>query len=200
VKHGAQWKTMVAAAALATVLSGCGPAQPPVETTAAPDLAAAATASLLSLTGSAPLAASDPADGPALTMTRTVHEGAEGQDPHVIVRLEAAVDRYVELHEANHTPYDVAAQTPGGALATAVGSGAATPVLYQVADAAGAPLVCGATAPASMALYEDDAGGLVLVGLTLAAFEGTESESGITIAPLPETAVCGRAVYTAAER
>lgn len=195
--NGAFWKTMAVAAAAAAVLSACGPAQPPVETTAAPELASGPT-SLLARTGMTSLAATDPADGPALTLTRTVQEGADGQDPHVIVRLEAAPDRYVELHEANHTPFDVTAQTAGGALATAIGSGTATPLFYRIEDAAGAPLVCGTTAPAAMALYEDDAGALVLVGLTVATFEGTESDTGITIAPLPAEAVCGRAVYTAA--
>lgn len=185
----------IGAVMAAGLLAACGPPQPAADAEMAADESSAASEGLLFMEGTAALVAQEPAEAPALTLTRTVHEGAEGQDAHVMVRLEAGPERFVELHEANHTPFDVTAQAAGGVLAAAIGAGAATPVFYQIADTAGAPLICGTTAPASMALYEDGAGDLVVVGLTIASFAGTESESGITIAPMPADAVCGRAVY-----
>jgi hypothetical protein len=184
--------------------AACAPPQPGPETTA-PSVAEAAEAAaggMLASTGTFAMTAIEPAGGPALTVTRTVHSDrmAEGQDPHVILRLEASAMQFVELHEANHTPFDLAAQSAGGVLAVTIGAPASVaPVFYRVEQAEGAPLMCGPDGPVSAAAYQVADGALVIVGLTIATFDGEEGEAGITLTPLPADAVCGRLIYYRAE-
>ncbi|MFZ4120374.1 MAG: hypothetical protein ACOYKM_01820 [Caulobacterales bacterium] len=191
----------ILAAALCAVAIGCAPPQPVPETTAAPDLGATAetpASGLLASVGSTALAAVEPAGGPALTLTLgAVTSGeAEGQDAVVTVRLEASATQFVVLQERNHTPYDTMAQSAGGVLATAIGAPAdVVQVLYQVTQSVGAPLVCGPNGPANVVLYEDEVGALVITGLNDFSLEDAGGEGEITLAPLPATVVCGRAVY-----
>ncbi|MBU6405947.1 MAG: hypothetical protein KGS44_02250 [Alphaproteobacteria bacterium] len=177
-------------------LAACGASQAAPETTMAPGLSESpASGSLLHFVRNAPLAAREPLDAAALTLTRSAHEGLEGPDPQFSVQLEAGPSWLVALSAPNHSPYDVAAQALGGALSIGIGSGTAALVLFRVAEKTGAPQAYGPTGPASMAVHEGVARALVLVGLAIAAFEETETDTGIIIAPPTSDAVCGGLVH-----
>jgi hypothetical protein len=185
-----------------TAMAACTPPEASRETTAAQSAPNAAEPLLMSATPTA-LTAVEPVNAPPVTFSRVVHGDAatEGQDPHIIIRLEASPTRFVELHEANHSPFDVTAQAIGGVVATAIAAPEGTaPLFYRVEQSEGEPLLCAPDGPVSIAAFEDAAGMLVLTGLNVVTFEGDEGENGITLAPLSADAVCGRLTYQRASR
>jgi len=154
-----------------------------------------AAGNLLRFVRNAPLAGRAPLDAPAFTLTSSAQERLEGQDPPFSAQLEEGPSWLVALSAPNHSSYDVAAQALGGALSIGIGSGTAALVLFRVAEKTGAPRARGPTGPASMAAHEGAARALVLVGLAIAAFEGTETDTGIILAPTTSDAVYGGLVH-----
>jgi hypothetical protein len=191
----------ILATVVCAVAMGCAPPQPASETSAAADVEAAAESlggGLLTSVGSRALTVVEPTGSPALTLTVQADESgeAEGQDAVVTVRLEASATQFVVLQQRNHTPFDTMAQAAGGVLAKAFDvEENVAPVWYQITESVGAPLVCGPNGPASIVLYEDEVGALVINGLSDFSLEDAGAEGEIALAPLPATVVCGRAIY-----
>ena len=193
-------RTILTTAALVLFMA-CEPQTPSAGPVAETSPAPASLDSLLTGTGSIALIATTPAEAPPLTFTRRVDEAAaaEGMDPVATVRLEAGPEQYLELTEANHTPFDLTAQAADGPLASAIGAPAGTsPLFLRIGASAGTPLICAPDGPSSLALHETAGGELVMTGLTITAFEGEETASGVMLAPLPVGAICGRTVYSRA--
>lgn len=196
-------KSLIAATAM-LAFAGCSQPSPPPETALAPTQEAAAAAGPLlhSLLGAITLVDGDVAAAAGapveLTLARAAEDGEqEGMDALVSVQLTAADQRSLTLTEANHAPYDLLAQAAGGPLADAIDAPRdAVVVLYRPSASSGAPLMCGPGGPQSVAMAEDGAGGLIVAGLSVAAFAAEAAIDGTEVAaPLPANAVCGRAVY-----
>ena len=180
--------------------TGCTPEAEAPAVAPQTDVEASIPASLLTATGAIALSATPAGSSPALTFIRTVIDGGDGMDPKVTLRLEADAVRFLEAEEANHTPFDVAAQAPGGVLASLVGAPQqGSPIFHRVTGQAGEPLICGPGGPQSLTLHEEPDGSLVITGLVLSSFEGEEGPEGVVLSPLPASAVCGRAVYRRSE-
>ena len=128
-------KRSILTTAALVLLMACEPQTPSAGPVAETSPAPASLDSLLTGTGSVALIATTPAEAPPLTFTRSVDEAAaaEGMDPVATVRLEAGPEQYLELSEANHTPFDLTAQAADGALASTLElpSGARAAVITQ---------------------------------------------------------------------
>jgi hypothetical protein len=135
------------------------------------------------------------AGGPLTLRVATQGRAGEGQDPLVSLTLTRADGRVMRFTEANHTPYDVMAQAPGGPLAQVMGFFAdEQPVLYR-ADAqrgSGAPFLCGPEGPQMLGLHRAADGAVTLVGLK-SGFEFEPRADGTYEAlPYSPDQVCAR--------
>ena len=140
------------AIALALAVAAC--ASPPAATT---------TTSLVSADASTSLIA-----GERLTAAYATHAAAQGQDPLVVLTLRHGDGRSLAFEQANHTPNDTMAQSPGGPLAQIMGLfGEEAPVLYRArrGETHGAPFLCGPDGPANVGVYEASDGAVQVVGL-----------------------------------
>lgn len=165
-------------------LSAC--AIPPIlgprgETTTSAFLAADASTSLLV--------------GDQLAVERTVHAAApdSGQDDLVLLTLRHADGRTMTFEESNHTPYDIMAQAPGGALAQIMGLfGEERPTLYSVRETDGEPFMCSPGGPSRLGLYEADDGTVLLVGMLQSIQFETRADGVESALPYSPDQVCAR--------
>lgn len=133
--------------------------------------------------------------GGPLTMRTETHAASGGEDPLIDMTLTTADGRAMRFTEANHTPYDVSAQAPGGPLSQVMGFfGAEQPTLYSV-DAShnsGAPFICAPDGPAMLGYFRATDGQVSIVGLR-SAFEFEPRDDGSYEAlPYSPDHVCAR--------
>lgn len=132
------------------------------------------------------------AGGPLTMRVATQGRAGDGQDALVRMTLTTADSRAMHFTEANHTPYDVMAQAPGGPLAQVMGFfGQEQPTLYR-ADSGGAPFICGPGGPQMLGLHRAESGEIKIVGLQT-GFE-FEPRDGGAYDPIPYSPdqVCAR--------
>lgn len=134
--------------------------------------------------------------GGALTMSvSTPAAQPANDDPLIQMTLTAADGRALAFNEANHAPYDVMAQSPGGPLAQVMGLfGDEAPKLYA-ADAPrnhGAAFLCAPDGPAYVGVYAAPDGTQMIIALK-SGFEFEENAGGPP-SPLPYSPdhVCAR--------
>lgn len=133
--------------------------------------------------------------GERVTQELSATRAPEGQDPVVQLALRHADGRKLSFQQANHTPNDLMAQRPGGALAQIMGLfGEEAPVLYHaVAEQnSGAPFICGPEGPAAIGLYETADGTTQLVGLKQAIQFETRPDGQMEALPYSPDQVCAR--------
>lgn len=165
-------------------LSAC--AIPPIlgprgETTTSTFLAADASTSLLV--------------GDQLAVERTVRAAAPdtGQDDLVLLTLRHADGRTMTFEESNHTPDDVMAQAPGGALAQIMGLfGEERPTLFLVREADGEPFICNPGGPLRLGLYEAADGAVLIVGMLQSIQFETRVDGAASPLPYSPDQVCAR--------
>src|SRR5262249_46740861 len=107
--------------------------------------------------------------------------------------------RAMGFTEANHTPYDTMAQTPGGPLAQAMGLfGDEAPKLYaaDVTRNAGAPFLCAPAGPAYVGIYTAPDGSVSVVGLKSAFECEALAQGGYSPLPYSPDHVCARMHFT----
>jgi hypothetical protein len=117
----------------------------------------------------------------------------------VLVTLVHEDGREMHFEEANHTPYDIMAQAPGGPLAQIMGLfGEERPTLLSARsnENVGAPFICAPDGPALAGVYEDAFGTVRIVGLK-ERFQFEESPGGAAPEALPYSPdhVCARLLY-----
>lgn len=159
-------------------------------------LAAACAAPSPRITATA-LAAADAATsllvGQAITLERAEAAAPDGMDPLVRIALRHADGRVLRFEEANHTPHDVMAQSPGGPLAQVMGLfGEEQPVLYRATGVEGGAFLCGPDGPVTIGVHETPDGVMQIVAMRQAfAFE--TRPDGVTQAlPFSPDQVCAR--------
>jgi|CXWL01.1.fsa_nt_gi hypothetical protein len=108
--------------------------------------------------------------GARVTIVRAAAVGGapRGQDPLIVLTLSRADGRIMRFEEANHAPFDLQAQTPGGPLSQAMGLfGDERPTLYhaRAENGFGAPFLCGPNGPLSIGVYEAPDAIVHVVGL-----------------------------------
>jgi hypothetical protein len=138
--------------------------------------------------------------GPVVMELATpVDEPPEGQDPLVSMTLTRSDGRGLSFTLANHTPYDVMAQAPGGSLANVMGLfGEEAPLLYarDAGESSEAPFICGPEGPAYLGVYRGEDGAVSIVGLR-AGFEFSPlDDGGYTPLPYSPDLVCARMRFT----
>lgn len=132
--------------------------------------------------------------GPLTMRVVTTRPVAEGMDPVVQMTLANQSGAELRLQQSNHTPNDLMAQAPGGALAQAMGLfGEESPTLYQATPPhEGAPFLCGPEGPAYLGVLEAPDGAVSIVGLKR-GFEFETRPDGVTEAlPFSPDGVCAR--------
>lgn len=133
------------------------------------------------------------AGGPLTMRVARQGQAGDGQDALVAMTLTTADGRVMGFTEANHTPYDVMAQAPGGPLAQVMGFFAdEQPTLYS-ADAAGAaPFICQPDGPLMLGVHRAATGEVRIVGLR-SGFEFEPRDGGAYDAvPYSPDHVCAR--------
>jgi len=119
----------------------------------------------------------------------------EGMDPVVNLTLRHADGRRLSFQQANHTPHDLIAQQPGGALAQIMGlSGEAPTTLYNAASGEGAEgaFFCGPQGPALIGAYTAPDGTLHIVGLRQPIQFETRADGVTEAIPYSPDQVCAR--------
>lgn len=169
-------------------------------------LTLAACASPMSATTTTTLAAADAATalavGQQIAMSVTAPAAAptDGSDALILMHLTHPDGRVLAFAEANHTPYDVMAQAPGGALAQVMGLfGEESPTLYQArsGEHEGAPFICGAEGPNYLGLYRAADGSVQIVGLNQGFEFETLSDGSQSALPYSPDQVCARLSFNA---
>ena len=138
--------------------------------------------------------------GPVTLTTTTPTAAAQnGEDPAIVITLARADGRTMSFEQANHAPYDLAVQTPGGPLAQTMGlmQGQEQPVYYHArAGADGAAFICGAAGPQNLGIYTAPDGAVTVYGLS----SGFQVESGangaMDVAPFSPDHICARLHFT----
>lgn len=123
----------------------------------------------------------------------TEQRGGGGQsDPLILLTLRFADGRAFVFAEANHAPYDVMAQAPGGPLAQAMRlfDENARPTLYHPRDVGGIPL-CHPNGPALLGVYTAPDGSVSIAGLR-EGFGFEERDGGTHALPVSPEIVCSR--------
>lgn len=159
--------------------------------------------------GPAETATLNPADaatslmvGGPVTMRTSTAGAQNGEDPRVTVTLARADGRSMTFEQANHAPYDVAVQSPGGALAQAMGlmQGQEQPVYYHAREnsnsGGGAAFFCGATGPQNLGIYTAPDGAVTIYGLSSGFQVESGANGGFDIAPFSPDHVCARLHFT----
>lgn len=137
--------------------------------------------------------------GERVTMSVSGPSGArDGQDPLILLRLRHADGRVMVFEAANHAPFDVMAQTPGGPLASVMGLADAAPALYHARreDSSGAPFICPGEGPLSVGVFEAPDGSVSLVGLRGGFDFETRSDGSYEPLPYSPNLVCARMRFT----
>jgi hypothetical protein len=168
-------------------------------------LALAACASPAAISSSASLASADAATalivGPSLTQTISTTPAAAGMDPLMTLTLRHSDGRMMAFQQGNHTPHDLMAQQPGGALAQIMGLfGEEAPVLYHATPAAnrGAPFLCAPEGPAALGVHQNAGGEVLIVGLKQAIEFETRPDGQAEAIPFSPDQVCARLRFTGA--
>ncbi len=161
------------------ILSACAAPGAPVTTSA---LVAADAATSLAV-------------GERLSWETSSTQSGEGMDALVRATLRHADGRALAFQEANHTPNDLTAQRPGGALAQIMGlPGEEAPTLYYAETAApsGAPFFCAPNGPAAIGRYEAADGTVLIVGMRQAIQFETRPDGQLESLPYSPDQVCAR--------
>lgn len=122
---------------------------------------------------------------------------AEGMDALIEMRLVRADGQSLAFTEANHTPYDLMAQAPGGPLAQAMGLfGEEAPKLYSANEQVGAPFLCQPDGPAYVGIYQGEDGSVLIVGLKSGFDYEPLPAGGYSPLPYSPDQVCARMRFT----
>jgi hypothetical protein len=142
------------------------------------------------------------ADGPLVFVLSTPGQTDEGMDPVVTLTLTRADGRTMIFQEANHTEYDLRAQSEGGPLAQAMGlmAGNERPTLYHHVqqDASGVPFLCGPEGPLSVGVYKAEDGAVTMVGLKQTFEFETLADGSVAALPMSPDQICARLRFTSA--
>jgi hypothetical protein len=143
-------------------------------------------------------AATSLAVGERITLLTSSQPVSEGMDPVVNITLRHADGRSLSFQEANHAPYNVFVQRPGGALAQTMGlqAGDEVTTLYHAASGersgSEAPFFCGPQGPAAIGRYEAADGTIQIVGLRDAFQVEPRPDGELEAVPYSPDAVCAR--------
>ena len=142
-------------------------------------------------------AATSMISGGLIVMRTVTTPASNGDDPLIVLTLSRADGKAMTFEEANHAPHDVAVQSPGGALAQAMGlmGGTEQPVLYH-GQAGGTPFFCSADGPVNLGVYTDPAGAVTIVGLKSNFQVEDAAGGGFDIAPYSPDHICARMHFT----
>jgi hypothetical protein len=140
------------------------------------------------------------AGGPlVMTQTNPKEDASEGQDPLIRMTLARRDGRHLSFMQANHAPYDVMAQAPGGPLAQAMGFfGEEAPVLYArdrraTGDVA---FICAPEGPSYLGYYRGEDGAITVVGLKSSFGVEPMDDGGYAPLPYSPDQVCARMKFT----
>lgn len=149
---------------------------------------------------SAPLTAADAATSLAVGERITEESSTQapanaGADAVVNLALRHADGRRLAFQQANHTPYDVFVQQPGGALAQIMGlPGEEAPQLYHAVSGENneGAFFCGPQGPAAIGRYQAADGAIMIVGLRQPIQVETRPDGQLEAVPYSPDQVCAR--------
>lgn len=141
-------------------------------------------------------AATQLAIGERIIEERSAQAAGDGMDPVVNLTLRHADGRRLSFQEANHAPYDLMAQSAGGALAQIMGlPGEEATTLYHAASGEGVSegaFFCGPQGPAAIGAYQAPDGTLLVVGLRQPITFETRPDGVVEALPYSPDQVCAR--------